>query len=164
MSVEGAGYFIIINVKYSRSSWERAAPAEATRNAGPGATYARLTRGKFRLPDLATRSRARRTFPFLILLVREQRASRRDADGFIAEKIQENSRAARPCSPCAERVAETRVALLLLLGSSQQARLGEVVKALFGNIFGGCQESASHKNRGNSVFQMSLRSQRQQIH
>jgi len=86
-------------------------------------------------------------------------ASRHDADGFIVEKIREQPRRDRVLM-C--RASQKRIAFVT---PPQQltAKLRKVVKALFGNILGGCQESASHKNRGNSVFQMSLRSQRQQI-
>jgi len=75
----------------------------------------------------------------------------------LSRKKYGNSRGATVFSYAARR---RNTLLLLLLDSSRQR---SSVKALFGNIFGGCQESGSHKNCGNSVFQISLRSQRQQI-
>lgn len=115
MSAEGAGYFIIINVKYSQSSWGRAAPAEATRNVGRGGgNVCEINASES--SDLATRSRARCTFPFLISsaisengpYIRNIREAHRVATLMdLSWKKYGNSRGATVFS-CVARVAETR--------------------------------------------------------
>lgn len=127
---EGAGYFIIINVKYSQPSRGRAASAEATRNASRGNVCEINARKVSTLqPTLARRT----LYPFLIYRSsatsgngpythRARDASCRDADGFIAEKIREQPR--RDCVLMC-RASQKSVAFIVTPRQQPAAKLRE---------------------------------------